>query len=319
MIVDYYGGGVPGAPGNLGAVNLAGADATQPSFSGGVSPKARVTGGVPQTAGGAQDINLGGGGGNLNNAGVRERTRALLGQGKNLLDGMHTRVASNMQRSSLFPRSALLGGALMGGAATGLQDIQEGNVVRGGTNLAATGAGAYLTNQIVQSKAIRNPYVKLGALALGGIASAAGGQFLGGVAEDAYGKVTGKGDSQGAGITKRKKEAAAQADIIRTLQGAQMDTYVQANLQLDKAAMDNRILESQRMLPIINKMQDAALVRQQALNASNANNYMAMGTVATAGKLALGAQAEAGANFRTALTANPYANSALQAPQISFG
>jgi hypothetical protein len=55
------------------------------------------------------------------------------------------------------------------------------------------------------------------------------------------------------------------------------------------------------------------------LNASNAQNYMAMGTVATAGRLATGAQAQAGANFRTAITANPYANNVLQAPNISFG
>ena len=46
---------------------------------------------------------------------------------------------------------------------------------------------------------------------------------------------------------------------------------------------------------------------------------MAMGTVATAGKLATGAQAQAGANFRTAITNNPYANNVLQAPNINFG
>ena len=43
-----------------------------------------------------------------------------------------------------------------------------------------------------------------------------------------------------------------------------------------------------------------------------------LGTVATAGKLALGAQAEAGANLRTALSQNPYSGSVLSAPSISF-
>ena len=47
-------------------------------------------------------------------------------------------------------------------------------------------------------------------------------------------------------------------------------------------------------------------------------NYMQMGVVATAGKLALGAQEQAGANLRTAMTANPYANSTMQAPSISY-
>ena len=82
--------------------------------------------------------------------------------------------------------------------------------------------------------------------------------------------------------------------------------------------MNNRILESQKMLPIINQMKNADLVRQQAINASNTQNYMQMGVVANAGKLALGAQEQAGANLRTAMTANPYANSTMQAPSISY-
>ena len=98
-----------------------------------------------------------------------------------------------------------------------------------------------------------------------------------------------------------------------------MNPYVQANLQLMGAAMDNRITELQKTLPLMNEFQNQQLVRQQALNASQAQNYMAMGTVATAGKLATGAQEQAGANFRTAITTNPYAGNVLQAPNINFG
>ena len=50
-----------------------------------------------------------------------------------------------------------------------------------------------------------------------------------------------------------------------------------------------------------------------------ASNYAMLGTVATAGRLATGAQEQAGANLRTALTSNPYAGSVMQAPNISFG
>jgi hypothetical protein len=49
------------------------------------------------------------------------------------------------------------------------------------------------------------------------------------------------------------------------------------------------------------------------------SNYAMLGTVATAGKLATGAQAEAGATMRTMLSNNPYAGSVMQAPNISFG
>jgi hypothetical protein len=41
--------------------------------------------------------------------------------------------------------------------------------------------------------------------------------------------------------------------------------------------------------------------------------------LATAGQLATGAQAERGETMRTALRSNPYADSVMKAPQISFG
>ena len=75
----------------------------------------------------------------------------------------------------------------------------------------------------------------------------------------------------------------------------------------------------QKMNPLIQKMKNAELVRQQALMNTQAGNYAMLGTVATAGRLATGAQAEAGANLRTAMTSNPYAGSVMQAPNISFG
>jgi hypothetical protein len=57
----------------------------------------------------------------------------------------------------------------------------------------------------------------------------------------------------------------------------------------------------------------------QALMNTQTSNYAMLGTVATAGKLATGAQAEAGATMRTMLRNNPYAGSVMQAPNISFG
>ena len=310
--------GIPGAPGNVGGIDLGGASGTTPSFYAGASPSVRIDGkGIPNP----MDVstpNISLSGGNLNNAGVMERARAMQGRARNMMDGMHTRIVNNMQRSALMPRSALLGGALMSGAIpAAVQDIQEGNPVGGLSNLAVTGGGLALTNRLAQG--IKNPYAKLGAMAVGGLVSGGLGQGVADVAEDVVGSVTGKGPSEGAGRKRDIKQAKNQAEVMKILGGAAMQPYVAANLQLSEAAMNQRILESQKMLPIINQYQNAALVRQQALNASNAQNYMAMGTVATAGKLATGAQEQAGANFRTALTANPYANSALQAPQISFG
>ena len=77
--------------------------------------------------------------------------------------------------------------------------------------------------------------------------------------------------------------------------------------------------QMQKMNPLIQKMKNAELIRNQAMANTMAGNYAMLGTVATAGKLATGAQAESGATLRTALTANPYAGSVMQAPNISFG
>jgi hypothetical protein len=78
-------------------------------------------------------------------------------------------------------------------------------------------------------------------------------------------------------------------------------------------------LDLQRMNPLIQKMKNADLVRQQALMATQGQQYAMLGTLATAGKLATGSQAEMGATVRTALASNPYASANLQAPGISFG
>ena len=268
-----------------------------------------TSGGVPGAPG-----NLGGG--DLNNAGMMERLRAMKNQARDMADGMHTRVVNNSQRGGLFPRGALLSGALAGGIIPGAQAIQRGDAVEGVATIGTTAALAAGVGKLAQG--INNPYAKIGTMALGGLLSGGIAQGVGQVAEDVVGGITGKGTSEGAGRKRNVKDARNQAEVIRTLSGAAMEAPLQAQIQLGEAAMNNRILEAQKMLPIINQMNNANLVRQQAINASNTQNYMQMGVVANAGKLALGAQEQAGANLRTAMTANPYANSTMQAPSISY-
>ena len=233
-----------------------------------------------------------------------------------MVDSMHTRVVNNSQRGGLFPRGALLGGALVGGVLPGAEAIMDGRPVEGVATIGATTGIAAGVNKLAQG--IKNPYAKIGTMAVGGLLSGGIGQGIGNLADDAVGAITGKGDSEGAARTKNVKNARNQAEVISTLTNAAMQPYLQAQIQLGQAYSDQRITEMQRALPTINRMKDADLVRQQAINASNTQNYMAMGTVATAGKLALGAQEQAGANLRTAMTANPYANSTMQAPSISY-
>jgi hypothetical protein len=71
-------------------------------------------------------------------------------------------------------------------------------------------------------------------------------------------------------------------------------------------------LDLQRNMPLVNQMKNADAVRQQALLASQGNQLARLSVLGTAGQLAQGAQAESGANLRSMINANPYANVVLR-------
>jgi len=98
-----------------------------------------------------------------------------------------------------------------------------------------------------------------------------------------------------------------------------MNQYIVANKDLGQYGVDLTVQAQERLMPLAEQFQRNQAVRQQMINSSLSRDYAMLGTVATAGKLATGAQAETGATLRTALTSNPYAQSVLQAPSISFG
>jgi hypothetical protein len=104
-------------------------------------------------------------------------------------------------------------------------------------------------------------------------------------------------------------------DIYDRTQGIQTSNI----LNLNQGIADQEYLNMQRMNPLLQKMENAKLVRAQALMATQGQQYAMLGTLATAGKLATGSQAERGATVRTVLGSNPYASANLQAPGISFG
>jgi hypothetical protein len=74
----------------------------------------------------------------------------------------------------------------------------------------------------------------------------------------------------------------------------------------------------QAMAPLIEQQRNNDVVRQQQIMNAMGQNFAMLGSMATTGKLALGAQTQAGANLRAMMTAAPYANSVLQAPNITF-
>ena len=235
---------------------------------------------------------------------------------QNLQSNLGQKVAQ-AQQGALFPRSALLGGALL--AAPGLvnaaQNAGEGRVLEAGVQAGGTIASAAVGQRLMQMPGIA-PKVAGAVVGLGGSLLSGG---LGSMAERAKASATGQeiaGEpgSSSAARGRRKKDAATDLEIR---QDAMSQDY-QFFTQIDGYYRNAEIEQLQKMNPLIQSMKNADLARQQTLMNTMTNNYSRLGMLATAGKLATGAQVERGATMRTALQSNPYSGAVMQAPSISF-
>jgi len=234
---------------------------------------------------------------------------------QNLQSNMGQKVAQ-AQQSALFPRSALLGGALMAtpGLLSAAESASEGRTLEAGVTAAGT-----LGSAAVASQLLKGP---LPAKVAGAVIGLGGGLLSGGLgsmlerqkASDTGQPIAGQEGSSSEMRGRRKKDAETDLAIYNQAMSAQ----TQQLLQLTGAMNDQEITMMQRTMPMINQMKNQELARNQALMNTMTNNYSRLGMLATAGKLATGAQAERGATLRTALSTNPYAGAIMQAPNISF-
>ena len=290
--------GAPVITGNYdpNLAQAAAAQAQDPRLTGDVqSPGANVTtgGGGRGSGTGQQRVTSGAGGAPVPPTSAPQQRRGLPGLG----------------------RAAFIGGMIPGVLVAGAE-LQEGR---------PTGAAAALTTGTLTSgigtallKA-PNPLAKIA----GGALMLAGTQIPGMAASGAESvrqKVTGeptKGKEQEFSTQMAMRGQMLQQDLTsleRTL-----GVNLNATKDLAKFYSDQDLYNLQRMEPVLARMKNNEVVRQQALMNTQGQNYAMLGTLATAGQLATGAQAERGALMRTALTANPYASSTLQAPSISYG
>ena len=241
---------------------------------------------------------------------VKEGYQSAKTNAKNLGNKISAQLGDPTSRNLLFNRSAMLGGVTA--LPSVIDQYQSGNTLGAAATAATAGLGSVVGGAVgSRVGGGRGALITGGLSALGGILAPAVG--------DQVGKVTGKGDTQGAARTRAEKDAQTAANVNQVLAQSYLDTIISGNKDLMGYAADLDIQNLKRQAPIIKRQLDEALVRQQALNASNAQNYAMLGTVATAGKLATGAQEQAGANFRASISNNPFAGSVLQAPNISFG
>ena len=249
---------------------------------------------------------------------MAQRAQAAQQQVQNMLAPMGERAKQVQRAIQNNPGRLGLGLAALPALGTAVSEAQQGRpigaagAVAGGGFGAALGLGASALLPAPLRGAARAVLPTVGAL----MGAPSGAQ----AAEYAKRKVTGeptkgKEGELGSQLAARGKIAAQDLDLRQQMLGQNLA----ATKDLTQFYMNAEREQMQAMNPLIQKMKNADLVRQQAMANTMAGNYAMLGTVATAGKLATGAQAEAGANLRTALTANPYAGSVMQAPNISFG
>lgn len=298
-------------------------------FGGEQAPDPRLTGNVipddPRVTAGGGGRGSGGGGSRVTGSAAEGG-----GGGRAPVTGTAQGRQVDPSRNMLMDRNQMFGGALSNRslgryatygpiAATAVQSLMEDKPVEAATGLAAGGGTAALVRgagRAVSSMGPRGKLIGAGLQVAAPFLGLGAAQAAGGQAQSMYQRATGKGDPTE--LSTQLGQTEKVFDLLSQMDERTARTYVETQRQLGRntAELDLEILKRQQ--PIIEQAQRNALVRQQALVNTMGQNYAMLGTVATAGKLALGSQAEAGANLRTALQANPYSNAVLSAPSISF-
>jgi len=212
-------------------------------------------------------------------------------------------------------RAAFIGGMIPGVMAAG-SELEAGRPTGA---LAALGTGAVTSAAGAALLKAPHPLAKLagGALLLGGTMLPGAGAQL---AESTRQSITGK-------PTKGKEEEFSTQMAMRgqimnqNLDGLERSiaTNLQATKDLTTFYNQAQVQQFKAMAPELEKAKMNDFARYQTAMALQGQIQGQLGTLATAGALAQGAQAGSYALTQTALTNNPYAAATLQAPQMRFG
>ena len=235
--------------------------------------------------------------------------------------GYYAQQMGQMGQGGLFPRGQLLGGALSALPTVGLvaTDIAQGRPL----DAAGTAVGGAATLGVTEALArgIGGGRYAAPIRAVGALAAPFVGNFLGNTLERKKAERDGVAPAAAseteevkAGRAKQEIDAQRQLEIRMN----ELNAYQAATKDILGYVSEQQFTNMQREMPLIQKALDNQMVRQQALMNTQTSNYAMLGTVATAGKLATGAQAQTGETMRTMLRNNPYAGSVMQAPNISF-
>ena len=259
----------------------------------------------------AEQAATGGGrtlGGQVRNA--RRRAQVAVGRGA---QGAQEFLAKYPQAGGYARGGLAIAGAIPA-VGESLEELQEGRPFGAVAALAPAGLSAVGAGLI--GRGVPGTIAGLGLMGLGAILPGAAAQG----AEATRQSVTGKPTKGKEGEFSTQLAMAQQiGELGATQYRNQMGTYTSALKDLSNHYSNQNYLDLQRNIPLIEKMKNNEVVRQQALMNTQGQLQGMLGVLATGGALAQGAQAETGATLRAALTSAPYAGSVLQAPQIRFG
>ena len=260
----------------------------------------RGGGGTPPPTGPGQG---GAGGGGGNRGGVNVNPGALVDR-NTLLGGAFSNenIGRNVGRLGYLAPAAAAAQSYMQGKPV---EALAGGAAGLGTTALVRSAGRSVGGRIGTALQFAAPLVGLGAQ-----------QLAGGAAQKAYQRETGSGDPNQLSTQLGRLEKLQQLGLegnIATLNAVNAGTK-----DMLTHAMETEKTYMQSMFPLLEQQRNNDVVRQQQIMNSMGQNFAMLGGAAVTGKLALGAQANAGANLRTMMTAAPYANAVLQAPNISF-
>lgn len=174
-----------------------------------------------------------------------------------------------------------------------------------GTTALVRAAGRSMGGGIGTVLQFAAPFVGLGAQ-----------QLAGNAAQSAYQRQSGSGDPTALSTQLGRLEKLQQLGLEGNI--ATLNAVNAGAKDMLTHAMETEKTYIQSMLPLVEQQRNNDVVRQQQIMNSMGQNFAMLGSAAITGKLALGAQANAGANLRTMMQAAPYANAVLQAPNISF-
>lgn len=239
-------------------------------------------------------------------------------------------VAQGGQAAQALRKSPGMVGTLGTAGALGVGNLLQGDVLGAAAStiggLAGGGAGSAIAGLIPGPL---GKVAKFGLPIVGGLMGGMGAEqavqgFAGKSAEAAERPGGGGPDVEIAGVPltataserkQREFDREQQLKDLQTMGPAQVAATREAMQMMNQVSLE----QEKAIMPLRERMMRTQLVNQQAINASNAALYQQMGRTATMGRLALGAQEQAGATTRTLLSQNPYSGAILQAPQISFG